>query len=559
MMNTLLILFSVLSLPLFAAVQMENAQTIRTALGLNQYAHRANLNTVKIAIIDNGFSGFEPDGKYLPLSATLVSQYNPEFIKKYSLGDPNYHLAAAQTEHGRIMAQVIWGITGAHAEGPRFYLLNANGITNFRRAVRYAIEEKVDIILYAQNRECCGNYDGGGFLNAIVNEATSQGILWINAAGNYGGNVYNGYLNQKQEFRLKSHLDENPAQVILTWNSSGPQENSGTEKDLDLFIYDENSREVAKSELKQVLEKPTLGEGETFLPRERIRFTFNKNRRGNFRIVVRAKSSNFTNQDQIRLVVIPEKPPTFNPEKNGMVDSVELLDATRSGEIMVPADNPNVITVGDLGRYSSQGPTADGRTKPEIILEGSAVSFSDGQSSEGTSNAAAVFAGVVAVLKSYRVDLNRNTILSFPKQLASAPQPVSLNEFVSLHREILRFIDGIAEESPVLIGRYSDGRYALGMQKNPQDFLSQYCNVYSEEVEFYLLLNSSTNQIQCFTRAKSSGKNTPYPWDQNNYSGRTKQDYVEVRQVYSKGRVNPSNLSQGLWRTPLPQELFFYR
>ena len=43
--------------------------------------------------------------------------------------------------------------------GPRFYLLNANGPTLFRRAVRMAVELKVDVILFS------GTFEGLGSVN----------------------------------------------------------------------------------------------------------------------------------------------------------------------------------------------------------------------------------------------------------------------------------------------------------------------------------------------------------------------------------------------------------
>ena len=61
-----------------------------------------------------------------------------------------------------------------------------------RRAVRYAIEQRVDIILFSGSFEGGGNGDGRGPVNRIIDEATAAGILWVNAAGNYGRRVYNG-------------------------------------------------------------------------------------------------------------------------------------------------------------------------------------------------------------------------------------------------------------------------------------------------------------------------------------------------------------------------------
>src|SRR5205823_14786722 len=119
--------------------------------------------------------------------------------------------------------------------------------TMLRRAVRYAIERKVDLILFSGSFEGGGNGDGRGPINRIVAEATARDILWVNAAGNYGGRVYNGpvrvlgdgYLRLRDgadvaALRFRNHLDENTVTVTLTWDDYREQEDAGTDKDLDL-------------------------------------------------------------------------------------------------------------------------------------------------------------------------------------------------------------------------------------------------------------------------------------------------------------------------------------
>ena len=561
-----------------AASVLENIKEVRAFFGLDQYQYRPELSRLKIAIIDNGFEGYDAAKKQLPESTQLITAYPKDMITQFNLGDPEYVQPPIATEHGKIMAQIVWGITGANPQGPKFYLLNANGITNFRRAVRYAIQEKVDLILYSQNRECCGNFEGGGFLNAIVNDATKAGIVWINAAGNYGGHVFNGspkslsfdnkvIFNRGTELRLKSRLDENPAQIILTWNASAETEDSGTEQDLDLYVYDENNKEVAKSELKQVLKKPALQDGETFLARERIKYEFAKNKTGYYRIVVKSRRRNFTADSKLRIVVIPERAPIQDTETQKMVDSIEFVDATKGQEIMVPADNPSVITVGDLTPFSASGPTVDGRIKPEIILENSSASFSNGQSSNGTSNAAAYFTGIAAVLKSYSPNINREQLISFPKKRASALgasiRKIPFSELVSQHAVVLSSVEGLLQESPVLVGQYGDGRYVIGIRKEPQKILQGFCSGSSDPnqpLEFYLRWGGGSDtygrptamKLQCYTRKVPTveGQTPAYPWEE---MGGEKTSYIEIKQVFLSGSSYPS---QGVWQTPSPQNIY---
>lgn len=80
------------------------------------------------------------------------------------------------------------------------------------------------------------------------------------------------------------------------------------------------------------------------------------------------------------------------------------------GKIVSPADAFNVIAVGavdDSNRvagFSSRGPTADGRIKPELVAMGSGVSYATSSgyfTGNGTSFSAPITAGIAALLKSF--------------------------------------------------------------------------------------------------------------------------------------------------------------
>ena len=172
-------------------------------------------------------------GPICPPSAVVVEHYDPASSRRHpDLGDPDYRKPFEPgNRHGREMAQIVWAITGSDPRGPQFYLLNANGPTMLRRAVRYAIEQDVDIILFSGSFEGGGNGDGRGPINRIVDEALAAGILWINAAGNFGGKVYNGPVRILRDgylrlgggtdiaaLRFRNRLDENTVTVTLTWN-----------------------------------------------------------------------------------------------------------------------------------------------------------------------------------------------------------------------------------------------------------------------------------------------------------------------------------------------------
>lgn len=423
-----------------AVARLANADEVRKRLGLvSEYANVPGVEAVKVAVLDYGFDGVGNDRPYLPASAVVVEHYDSDFVRRHGLGDPEFRKPFdPANRHGRTMAQIIWAVTGARPNGPRFYLLNANGPTMLRRAVRYAIEQKVDIILFSNSFEGGGNGDGRGSVNRIVAEALAAGIIWVNAAGNYGRRVYHGpvrldpdrYLRFRDgvdgtALRFRNRLDENTITVTLTWNDYREQEDAGTAKDLDLYVEDGAGRQIGASEKAQVTGGRAAGPEESRNPRERVVLAdLPANPNINYRIRVRAKKGTFTADDRVRVLITAARDTYIPPGSDTPDEAVKFFDATGRGELYPPADHPLVLTVGDSSPDSSVGPTADHRLKPDVILEDSRAFFTDGQVTAGSSNAAAYLAGVVAVLKAAEPRLHPRHLLQLARQ--ETPRPTTI-------------------------------------------------------------------------------------------------------------------------------------
>jgi len=273
------------------------------------------------------------------------------------------------------MAQIVWSVAGSHPNGPKFYLLNASGPTMLRRAVRFAIEHKVDLILFSGSFEGGGNGDGRGPINRAVAEATAAGIPWINAAGNAGRKVYNGpvrilkdgYLRLRDgsdvaALRFRNRVDENTVSVTLTWNDYREEEDAGTDKDLDLYVEDPSGRRVEAGEKRQVSGSRVPGPDETRNPRERVVLTALPASPEVFtdpdycyRIRIRAKRGRFLPTDRLRVLVTASREAYVPPGGDSPREALEFLDASGDGELYPPADNPLVLTVGDPESSSSIG------------------------------------------------------------------------------------------------------------------------------------------------------------------------------------------------------------
>jgi subtilisin family serine protease len=427
-----------------SASHLTNAQEVRTRLGLGtEYAGVARMGSVKVAVLDHGFDGIGNGRPYLPEGAVIVEHYDPDFVRRFDLGDPEYRKPFEPlNRHGRVMAQIVWAVTGARPEGPKFYLLNANGPTMLRRAVRYAIEERVDVILFSGSFEGGGNGDGRGPIDRVVAEALAADILWINAAGNYGRRVYNGpvrllrdgYLRLRDgsdvaSLRFRNRLDENIVTVTLTWNDYREEEDAGTDKDLDLYVEDWAGRRVGASEKRQISGDRVAGPDESRNPRERIVLAnlaaspdVASDPDYTYRIRVKAKRGVFSAADRIRVLVTASREGFVPAGGDGPREALEFLDASGEGELYPPADHPLVLTVGDADPSSSVGPTADRRIKPDVILEDSRAFFSDGEVSAGSSNAAAYVAGAVAVLRAVEPRLRPRHLLLLAQRGEAVPR-----------------------------------------------------------------------------------------------------------------------------------------
>lgn len=431
---------------------LANPAQLRQRLGLSptyDAVPRQNLDAVKIAILDYGFDGVATgDRRYLPRSVEVIENYDADFVRRHNLGDPDYQKSFEPgNRHGRDMAQIVWALTGSHPTGPKFYLLNANGPTMLRRAVAWAIDRQVEIILFSGSFDGGGNGDGRGPINRIVDEAVGRGIIWINAAGNYGGHVFDapvrllsdGFLQLRTgagkdvaAVRFLNRVDENAITVTLTWTDYRDTEDAGTDKDLDLIVEDPAGRTIGTGSKIQITSGATPNakteEATSRNPRERVVLTglaafpvVGKDPEYAYRIRVRARSGRFITSDRIRILVVAARDSYVPPGGGYPQEAVTFLDASNRGELYTPADHAAVLTVGDAGPASSVGPTLDGRLKPDVVILDARVDFSDGLITGGSSNAAAEFAGVAVVLKAAEPRLTSRHLFNLARQGSTIP------------------------------------------------------------------------------------------------------------------------------------------
>jgi hypothetical protein len=185
--------------------------------------------------------------------------------------------------------------------------------------------------------------------------------------------------------------------------------------------------------------------------------------------------------------------------------TIDFLDASGKGEIFPPADHPLVLTVGDTSPSTSIGPTADHRVKPDLVLADSRAFFTNGEVTAGASNAAAYFAGVVALLKASEPGLRTRHLLGWAHE--QGQDVASASDRPETNSTAVRGVPRSTARRPAV----------------------------------RMLLRSLSSSITSNYRPRGSSELLPPP------------------RLFSEERAAPSELRPGvtrrLWRTPSPQEL----
>lgn len=369
------------------------------------------LKKIKVAIFDAGFKGYERGTKLLPRSTRDRSRDFAEKTKNPALGPDD------SSPHGFWMAQLAWNMSGKSPDGPQIHLMSSSNLESLRYYVDIVIREKFDVVIMSNNFETSGNGDGQGPINSEVRRATDAGILWINSAGNFGETVYfakvrpdrtgflrlpdgydqpNGDRQNLLNFKVKplegAKTGEKPVvTATLTWSDFGNSERDCTKKDLDLILIDSSGIRIRESRLIQDGSvdplKANQDASKFCYPFESITMPLEA---GDYSLMVTDQSGNFATDDSFRISIVGQT------AKSGSGNYIEVPSHSDGHEIYSPADMEEVITVGAKGRFSSVGPTLDGRSKPDVVIDDSSIEFKGiGQAVDGSSNSAALLGGLI--------------------------------------------------------------------------------------------------------------------------------------------------------------------
>ena len=340
---------------------------------------------VKIGIIDLGFTSLATSQAAGELPATGAGLS----IIDYS------GTGTGGTNHGTNVAEIVHDM----APGAELYLAKIATTLDLEAAVNDMIASGVQVINHSVGWYGAAFYDGTGSLCDITATADSANIIWANAAGNARNEHYLGTFTDTDDDLFHEFASEQnyntisaTAGAIYTFVLNWDDYAANRPEDYDLFVYNGDPNAggavIASSTNSQATNYPWPYEAVSYIaPATEINY-----------IVVKKRSSTTTN---LPLTL-------FSLGK-------ALDTRTRSSSLTQPADCSTVLTVGatdlvDAAEwFSSEGPTTDGRDKPEISGPDRNVT-SLSASFAGTSSSSPHVAGAVAQLIQQNPGLNKTQI-----------------------------------------------------------------------------------------------------------------------------------------------------
>ncbi|MDX6646432.1 MAG: hypothetical protein QOK40_2159 [Miltoncostaeaceae bacterium] len=338
-----------------------------------------------IAILDLGFGATWPARQAageLPQSNRLeLASFDPVggIVGSNAYGDA--------TNHGELVAQTVYD----YAPAARYLFVSYHTPQEFVAAVDWLTTRRPDIVVHSNNF-LEGPFDGTSAPAQAVDRAAAAGILWFNSAGNYALNHWTGSWSDADgdgfmdwpngDVWAFPRTAAQPITFALSWTNPPGAEPT----DLDLVLERQNAdggwTPVAAS-----------GDPQTTSGPEAERITgYRTDASGLYRL-------------RARLAAGP--PPAGPLTLFSREIALAPIGATAAGTPPTPGDAAGSLTVGAVDwrgdepkNYSSEGPTADGRFKPELVAPTNTHIAGPAGPREvgGTSIAAPNAAGAAAVL-----------------------------------------------------------------------------------------------------------------------------------------------------------------
>jgi Subtilase family len=343
---------------------------------------------VKIAVLDLGF-GTRWQSK---LGTELPPATGIDAVQSFdkTTGQPGIAGLSSSdtpTSHGESVAEVVHDM----APDATLTLVNYHTELEFMQAVDWLIDgpggkPRVDVIVHS-NSFLDGPFDGSGPTAQEVDKAQAAGILWVNSAGNYAQRHWAGTAGDEDGDTFADMTDQDG----LTFSAPA---NGGLGATLEWSQCTVGGKPASPNTVGYDLDVTAVGAGGTVPLAQGLRdatrpleiVSWTAPVAGRYELRARLLTAGSVCHFEV------------------FVGGVDLDQPVVEGSIPTPGDATGSLTVGafdwstgELAPYSSQGPTPDGRLKPELIAPAS-TTVSPGLAMVGTSASAPHVAGAAALL-----------------------------------------------------------------------------------------------------------------------------------------------------------------
>ncbi len=316
--------------------------------------------------------------------------------------------------HGVAVVETILDM----APGAEIFIGQATTVADYRALIDWFASNEVDIINRSLGARYDGPGDGRGALNEIAADAVSRGILWVNSGGNNGEDRYYRHPVRLIGNRVAFGADGTDTFLKLRrcvalggmrWANDWDKA-AADRTDYDLYLWESPTGDPAAG---TVVDSSLRDQRGGARPIELLPDNACPKAGSSLYLEVRWVGGDI---DGDVLEILDYGGGFTTHTQAAYSAAVSIVDSAERGVIAVGAIDP--ATGGEIGTYSSQGPTNDGRLAPDVTAP-SGFSSSVYGTFAGTSAASPVVAGSAALLLEAGLatgpatlgDLIRNTTL----------------------------------------------------------------------------------------------------------------------------------------------------